>query len=266
MKGRVSVIVAMLAVTWSATAFAGVPFESDDAGVVEPGKFELEYAGSYTYDKETVSGVSTKTTSHDGELSVTAGIYKNLDLSLAVPYTFREHTEENGLLTGNAKGFGDMALEVKYAFLEAGGVNFAIKPTLVIPTGNSGEGRSEGGWQPGVVLIATREFDDGNYAVHVNGGYSYHRYSKDEDRDANRENLWFGTVAAEAKVVQKLSAGAEIGISTTQDRSTSEVSCFALLGASYEVNDFMDLNAGVRFGLTRPESDLTALYGVTFKF
>ena len=41
---------------------------------------------------------------------------------------------------------------------------------------------------------------------------------------------------------------------------------YALVGARYEINDRFEVNAGVKFGLTRPEDDLSVLYGLLLKF
>lgn len=62
-----------------------------------------------------------------------------------------------------------------------------------------------------------------------------------------------------------LFAVAEFGRATTADKSARQLSVCALTGARYEINNHLDINAGVKFGLTRPEDDLTALYGIVLK-
>lgn len=247
-------------------AFAGPPLATDDAGTVDVGKVEIELNGGYIYDKETVEGVTTKSNAFDSEVKITTGMYKNLGISLAIPYTISERVKEDEQLVGNTDGFGDMTLELKYAFLELAGVSFAIKPAIIIPTGKYSAGLSEGKWQLGATLIATKEFEEGKYALHANVGYEYHDYRTPELKASDRSGFWSGSVAGEAEVAKGLFAVADFGLSTTADKATSELTAYALTGARYEINDFLDVNAGLKFGLTKPEDDFTALYGVVLKF
>jgi hypothetical protein len=63
-----------------------------------------------------------------------------------------------------------------------------------------------------------------------------------------------------------LFAVAELGLATTADKSTAELSACATTGARYEINDFLDINAGIKLGLTKPEDDVSILYGLVLKF
>ena len=248
------------------SALAGPPLATDDAATVDVGKVELELNGSYTEDRETAFGVTTKCRTADAEVKLTTGLGKNLGISLALPYNINERIKQNDQLVGKSNGFGDMTVELKYVFAELAGISLAVKPTAIIPTGKYSAGLSEGRWQFGGALIATREFEDGKYALHANVGYEHHSYRTEEISDATRSNLWSGSIAGEVVVAKGLTAGVDFGLATTADRSTSQLSACVLGGARYEINDHLDINAGVKLGLTRPEDDLTALYGIVLKF
>lgn len=248
------------------TAYAGPPLITDDASTVDVGKVEIELNSSYIHDRENVNGMSVRRNVFDGEAKVTTGLYKNLGVSLTIPYTFSDRTREDGTLTNRADGFNDMTVELKYAFAELGGFSFAIKPSVILPTGKSSNGLSEGCWQFGGTLIASRELDDGTYALHANLGYDHHDYRTEQAWAANHSNLWFGSLAGEARIVKGLTAVAEVGLSTTQDKSTNELTSFAQVGARYEVNEHLDIDAGLKLGLTKPEDDLTVRYGIVLKF
>ncbi|CAH2030643.1 transporter [Trichlorobacter ammonificans] len=266
---RTTVAALALALFTAGSALAGPPLETDDAGTVDVGKVEIELNGSTMFNKEKTSGVTEKTTASDGSVKITTGLYKALGISLEVPYTFSDRTREDGQLVGKADGFGDMTLEVKYAFAELAGINFAIKPTLIMPTGKYSAGLSEGRWQPGVVLIATKEFEDGTYALHANIGYEHHAYRLDEAREALRSNIWSASVAGEVEVMKGLFAVADFGLKSSENKEgygSTELPIYALTGARYEINDFLDVNAGVKVGLTKAEDDVTVLYGVVLKF
>lgn len=249
-----------------ATVYAGPPLITDDAGTVEVGKVEIELNSSYIHDKESNNDVSVRREVFDGEIILTTGLYKNLGVSLALPYTFSDHSKEDGNLTGKAEGFGDMTVELKYAFAEQSGITFAFKPSIIMPTGKYSAGLSEGRWQFGGTLVATREFEEGTYALHANLGYDHHDYRTEQAMISNHSNLWFSSLAGEAKVTDRLTAVAGLGLSTTQDSSTNELTSFAQMGARYEPNEHLGVNAGFKFGLTKPEDDLTACYGLVFKF
>lgn len=249
-----------------ATAYAGPPLITDDAGTVDVGNVEIELNSSYIHDRENVNGMSVRHDVFDGETKLTTGLYKNLGVSLTVPYTFSDRTKEDGTLTSKADGFNDMTVELKYAFAELAGISFAIKPSIIMPTGNYGNGLSEGRWQYGGTLIASREFNEGNYALHVNLGYDHHDYRTEQVQASNHRNLWFGSLAGEAGIFKGLTAVAEVGLSTTQDNSTNELTSFAQIGGRYELNEHFDMDAGLKFGLTKPEDDLTVSYGIVLKF
>ena len=85
-------------------------------------------------------------------------------------------------------------------------------------------------------------------------------------RDGNRNNLWSGSLAGEAKLFKDFIAVADFGLATTQDKGTDTLTSYALAGFRYEVNEHLDLDAGVKFGLTRPEDDVAVLYGLVLKF
>lgn len=260
---RSAVFAFCLALVTAGSAFAGPPLATDDAGTVDVGKLEIELNSSYGYDKQTVNGSTTKTNTVDGEVKITTGLYKDLGISLAIPYLFNQRSDVDGNLS-NTKGFGDMTLEVKYRFAELAGINLAIKPTVIIPTGKYSNGLSEGRWQFGGTLIATKEFADGAYALHANLGYEYHHYR--EDDGTQRKELLCGSIAGEAEVIKGLFAVADFGLATNPDKASNELPVYALTGLRYEINDHLDVNAGIKFGLTKPETDVTALYGLMLKF
>lgn len=248
------------------SALAGPPLATDDTGTVDVGKVEVELNGAYTHDKETDFGVTTKCSRSDVEMKITTGLARNLGISLAIPYNINDRVKEDNQPSEEADGFGDMTVEVKYAFAELSGISFAIKPSVIMPTGEYGDGLSEGRWQFGTTLIATREFEEGKYVLHANLGYEHHDYRNDDARDSSRNNLWSGSIAGEAEVAKGMFAVAEVGLATTADRSYSQLSACLLTGARYEINEHLDINAGIKLGLTKPEDDVSILYGLVLKF
>lgn len=248
------------------SVLAGTPLATDDTGAVAVGKFEIELNGSSRYNKEITAGVTTKNSTVDAGVKITTGLSKNLGISLAIPYTVSARVEENNQLVSKAAGFGDMTLEIKYVFGELAGINFAIKPSIIMPTGNYGAGLSEGRWQPGTTLIATKEFDEGKYALHANLGYEHHFNPDDEAMNSTRTNIWSGSLAGEARLMKGLVAVIDFGLATNTDKESNNLPVYVLTGARYEINGHMDINAGVKQGLTKAEDDISVLYGLVLKF
>ncbi|QEM70096.1 transporter [Geobacter sp. FeAm09] len=265
-RGIAAVALLGMVTLGAAQSFAGPPLVTDDTGTVEPGHAEVELNGGYAYDKESGNGIATRREAFDGEMKITTGITKDLGVSLAVPYLFSERVREDGQLAGTNDGFGDMTLELKYRFFEHEGLSLAIKPAILLPTGKYSTGLSDGRWGFGGALIATREFAEGKYLLHANLGYEHHGFRTDIQRDENRSDLWSGSLAGEAQVMKGLTLVADLGLSTAQDKATSELCSYGLVGARYEVLPFLDVDAGVKVGLTAPEDDLALLYGVVLKF
>ena len=263
---RTTLTALSLALLIACPALAGPPLATDDAGTVDVSTVEVELNGAYTNDKETDFGVTTKCSRSDAEMKITTGFSKNLGISLAIPYNINERVKKDNQPSEEADGFGDMTVEVKYAFAELSGISFAIKPSVIMPTGEYREGLSEGRWQFGTTLITTREFEDGTYVLHVNLGYEHHDYRDDDARDSSRSDLWYGSIAGEAEVAKGMFAVAELGLATTADKSYSQLSACALAGARYEINEHLDINAGIKLGLTKPEDDVSILYGLVLKF
>lgn len=258
-KLRTSTLTLTFALLTTGTAVAGPPLFTDDASTIDVGAVEIGIGGGYIYDKETDAGSTTKVNAHEAELTIGTGLYKNVGIGIAVPYLMSERVKVDGALDSDEKGLGDMTFELKYAFAELGGVNLTIKPAITLPTGK--DSLSDDHVQYGANLIATREFNA--YVIHANLGYERHTYQHDGD---GRENLWSLSVAGEAEVAKGLFAVADFGLSSNEDPASSTLPVVALAGVRYELNDDLDLSAGLQVGLSRPADDLNIVYGATIKF
>lgn len=260
---RTATIALYFALLTAGSALAGgPPLITDDAGTVDVGKVEVELNGSYTADKEAQHGITAKNASTDAEMKISTGLYRGVGISMAAPYTINAHEKSDGGLVNNTDGFGDLTLEIKYACAEVTGINLAIKPGLTFPTGKTG--LSDEHLQYTFALIASKEFADGTYALHANFGYEYHSYLTSDV--AGRRNLWSGSVAGEMKFMQGLTGVLDFGLATNPDEESNTPPAYALTGARYEINENLDVNAGVKVGLTKPEDDLSILYGLVLKF
>ncbi|NJD92416.1 MAG: transporter [Geobacter sp.] len=259
---RTTITALALALLTAGSALAGPPLVTDDAGTVDVGKVEIELNGSHTEDKAARHGITAKNSATDGEMKISTGLARGFGLSIGVPYTITAREKNNGVVVGDNDGFGDFSVELKYVFAEVDGVNLAIKPGVTLPTGKTG--LSDEHLQYSTTMIATREFCEGTCALHANLGYEYHSYQS--SAVAGRRNLWSGSVAGELKLTKGLTGVLDFGLATNPDNGSSTPPVYGLTGARYEVNDRLDINAGIKVGLTSPEADLSVLYGLVLKF
>lgn len=249
----------------AATAQAGL-LATDGAGTVEAKHVELELNGSYADDKENSGCLTTKSHSTDADITVTAGLANNIDVSLALPYTFSAGEKGNDTLTSRAEGLNDMTLQLKYQFLEYDGLKVSIKPGLILPSGKEKDGLSDGRIGLTTWLIATKEFSEGKYAVHANAGYERHNYKDDAVDTSCRSDVFAYSLAGEAEVADGLKLQTECGILTNPDDTSNTPLVFVTAGGTYEITKIIEVYAGVKLGLTSPEDDATALFGFKLKF
>lgn len=260
-KHGVGAIAAVLFI--GGTAFAAHPLITDDTGTQGKGKFQVEINGEYGSDSESDLYVEAREKGGSLESVFSAGLLDNLDLVLAVPYEW-SRVKENGIAVSDVDGVGDVNLELKWRFFEKDGFSLAIKPSVSFPSGNESKGLGAGKVGYGATVVASHEFDP--FAVHLNLGYSHTRFALEEDRDANRSDIWHASLAGTAEVLEGLQLVTNVGLETNPDKASDTPPAFAIAGAIYSLTDAVDVDLGVKFGLTKPETDLSLLAGLAVRF
>ena len=154
---------------------------------------------------------------------------------------------------------GDATLQVKWKFFEKNGLSFALKPGIDFPTGNDDRGLGTGKIGGSLFLIASREM--GPWAFHDNLGYMRNENNSDE-----RKDIWHASFAATWEVIKDLKLVANVGIERDRDDEANEDPAFIIGGIIYSVNEHFDVDLGVKGGLTRSETNISALAGVTLSF
>lgn len=254
-----------LSIVLTGSANAGLLL-TDGAEPVEAKHVEVELNVSYIADNHRSIGVTTKTDSTDGDMTVTVGIAKALDASVVVPYTFAGNVKVNGVKSSRTEGFNDITVAIKYQFLETDGLKLAIKPGLILPTGKASEGLSDGKLGYTAALLATGEFNEGKFVLHANAGYERHNYKDKAVKEEARHDIFAVSIACEAEIAEGLKLAADTGLATNADRASDTPPAYALVGAKYEFSKMLEGYAGVKFGLTNPEDDVSALFGTVLKF
>ncbi|MBU1206781.1 MAG: transporter [Proteobacteria bacterium] len=241
------------AVTWAAH-----PLITDDSGTQGKGKFQFELNGQYDSDKETVAGVSTKSTGGQVGATLSYGIIESADLVLSLAYVWGK-VEEDGATVYDEKGISDTTFEVKWLFFEKESWSLALKPGVSFPTGDENKGLGTGKTGYHVFLIASKEV--ASWAFHANLGYIRNENKFDEEK-----NIWHVSLATTYEVVKDLKVVGNIGIERSPDKTSDNDPAFLIGGFIYSVSKNFDLDCGVKYGLTSSETDLSVLAGIAFRF
>lgn len=241
-----------------AVSWAAHPLITDDAGTQGQGKFQLEVNGQHDSDKETVAGVSVKSTGGQAGITLSYGIIENADLVLNVPYVWGKVTEDD-VKVYDEKGISDVSFEVKWRFFEKEGLSLALKPGISFPTGNDEKGLGTGKTGYHMFLIGSKEAAP--WAFHANLGYI-----RNENKAEEEKNLWHASLATTFEVVKDLKLVGNIGIEKNADKAADNDPAFLIVGAIYSLAENFDIDAGVKYGLNSSETDLSLLAGLAFRF
>jgi len=260
-----SLSLAALGMFCSTTMFAAMPLDTDDTGTQGKGKFQLEAGMEYARNHEAADGISVREKGWELATTLTYGLTDTIDLVAGAPWVWAE-VEEDGVSLADENGIGDLSFQLKWRFFESEDkqTSFALKPGILLPTGDDGKGLGNGRVCGDVTLIATHAAGPG--ALHLNLGYAHNDYSIDEVRESSRKSVWRASLAGELEIAEKLRAVADIGIATNDEKEADTHPAYLLGGLIYGVTDDVDLDLGVRGGLNDAETDTAWLAGITMRF
>ncbi len=253
--GGIIIIIVLFppAMTWAAH-----PLITDDSGTQGKGNFQLELNGQYESDRETVAGLSQKSTGGQVCATLTWGMVGNADFILSMPYVWSK-VEENNQTLYDERGISDTTFEVKWRFFEKAGWSLALKPGLTFPMGDEKRGLGAGKIGYRVFLIASKEW--GAWAFHANLGYI-----GNDDKADQEKNLGHASFASTYEVVKHLKIVTNIGVERSLDSTGHNDPAFLLGGIIYSLSNNFDLDLGVKSGLTSAETHLAVLAGITLRF
>lgn len=256
-----SVFIAMVT---AGTTYAAHPLITDDTGTQGKGKFQVEVNSEFAFDREREfdEGAGEKVTvkTRGGEVATlfSYGVIDNMDIVLGLPYQWRRK-KVNGEKVSRDGGISDISVELKWRFFEKEGLGFALKPGITLPTGNEKKGLGTGKVTGSLFLISTYEIK--SWAFHANVGYL-----RNENKLKERKDIWHASVAGEVEVIKDLKLVGNVGIERNPDKASNTHPAFILGGLIYSIKEGFDVNFGVKGGLNKPETDLTFLTGIAFRF
>lgn len=239
-------------------SYAAHPLITDDTGTQGKGKFQLEINGETGYDKEKEEGVTIKETGGEVAAAFSYGALDNLDLVVGLPYQWNK-TKEDGDTVSDEDGISDMSFEAKWRFYDKDGLSLAVKPGITLPTGDDEKGLGTGKITYSLFFITTKEAEP--WAFHLNIGYI-----RNENKSDEKQDIWHVSLASEMEAAKDLKLVANIGAEKNPDKTSSTDPAFILGGVIYSLTENIDIDFGVKFGLNKPETDLTLLAGTAIRF
>ena len=224
---------------------------------------QLELTGAGGLERSRQAGVRLQ---EDASLLAAAfswGLHDDLDLVVGLPLGLERRTA--GVPGVPGERGGDVLLEAKWRFLEAGGFSLALKPGLSLPTGDATLGLGTGRPCVGAALLVTQLI--GPVSLHLNAAFAHDEFARAEDRQGARADHWHASAAIVARGdAAGLQLVANLGAATSADRNDPTPPAFALGGLIYAVTGSLDLDCGVKVGLTNPEPGLVLLAGLAAHF
>jgi len=253
------------------SSWAAHPYITDDTGTQGTGNWQLELMAERDRNARTadpgggaVHQVRTATLFNP---VLTYGVLDTLDVALGVNRLHQRITED-GAVTQSAHGTGDSTLELKWRFYEADGLSLALKPGLVLPSGDENQGLGTGKISWGVNFILTREAKP--WVLLANVAYSQVHYKLPLDVDANHKHLWRASAGFGYYLRDDVRLVGEAGVRTNGAKDDPFLpgrnGHFAMLGLIYSPTEKIDLDVGVRKRLSRAEFDTAILVGATFRW
>ena len=212
------------------------PTVATHAGTVAPGWVEIESG----VEHDNLHGAHTFFTPS----VLKFGLAPRVQLELASAFVHLSGTNPD------YSGIGDASAALKWRLVENAPVvgDFALQPSLKLPTGSERNGTGTGTTDVGLLLISSHDW--GEYALDINVGYT--RRSGDGSTSPKNATLW--TVSSGGPVYKSLGWVAEFfGYPRTTGPAGSDGTVAFLTGPTFAVAKWFVLDAGAIVPVAGPQ-------------
>lgn len=234
----------------SVSAQAAHPLLTDDTGTQGGGNWQLEINTDHTRARD---GAETSWERAAG-VALTRGVTGALDLAVSVPWMQASEPGE-----ARRRGVGDTTLQAKWRFHDdENGWSLALRPAVMLPTGNATRGLGNGRASAGVALISTLE--RGAWTWLANAGYTWN-----DNRIGDRKSLWSLSTALLHSLAPRWSLAVDVGISRSADPGVRH-DTYGLVGVIYHASKDLDLDVGWRRSLGAAPAANTLGAGMTLRW
>jgi hypothetical protein len=227
------------------SAHAAHPFVTDDTTTQGRRNSQIELnADRFRFGGET-GRVAALTYSYGAADAL--DLYGNLPMSLSAP-----------------SGKGDLSLGAKWRYWQSARSSLAIKPELLLPTGDEAKGLGNG--RAGLALTLLAATTHGRWGIDGNLGLTANRYKLPEYGDSRHRLLWRASAAVSYSISPQWLVAADIGVARNIEKSAGTNPAFILVGAIYSPRPNLDIDLGIKAGLNAAEVSRQAGAGLTMRF
>ena len=224
-------------------ARAAHPLITEDTGTQGAGGWQLEVFG----EQGKARGTGSRLERQDAVLSY--GVAQNADLQVDLPW----------IRHAGGRGTGDVALDLKWRFLDRGPLSLGLKPGVTLAAGDEAKGLGAGRAGYGSLLILS--YDQESWAVHAHAGYKRHRNSLGE-----RESLKHLSAAVAVKAAPGAKVIIDVARVTSPDPAVSQAERYIVFGAIWSVTKDFDFDLGLKVGSGGAALDEALLLGMAVRW
>ena len=234
-----------------AVCFGAYPLIINDTEDTDPqgrGNMQFEFNTDNSYSRKDDDRVRSRQNQVNATLNY--GLTDRLDIATTVPY----QRSSDGAST--QYGIGDMSMELKWRFYESGPVSLALKPKIMLPTGDDKKGLGNGRNAYSMDTVASYEMR--YLTISGNLGYAYA-----DNKFGTRKNIWNASVGAEFDVAPRTKLSLDIGSYRNDDPHSNTNPAYSIIGLTYSPTKNLDLEIGLKKGLNKAEDDYSWGTGLT---
>ena len=221
-------------------AHAAHPLITGDTGTLGAGRWQLE--GFSEQSKERATGRRVQL----DQVVLSRGLTERMDLQLDVPW-YRDGADD----------LGDVALDLKWRFLERGPLSLGLKPGFTLPSGDERDGRGTGKITWGGLFIAS--WQPGPLAAHAHVGYRRNENKLNERRSLSQLAAAVTYAYGAVRFVGELAR-------ETNPVPGGRTVRYSTLGAIWSVTRGIDFDLGWRDGHGGAPIDDVILLGATLRW
>ena len=232
---------------------AAHPLITEDTGTQGQGRFQLELTSERGYRKQG----NTKETGIATTATLSYGLVESVDAIVNIPHLRNKTVDPSGSTT--QAGHADTGFDVKWRFHQTERLSLALKTGFTIPNGDETQGLGAGEAGYSVYFVATLDPPPWTFNFHV---------GRVENRNTrgDREGLWHASVGGWRQLGDKTKVVFDVGAITNADPTAARELGFFIVGLIYSFTDNLDLDLGIKTGVTDPEVDYAVLTGLAFRF
>jgi hypothetical protein len=227
------------------SAWAAHPLVTDDTSTQGKGNYQVELNSDWARSAGETGHVAAFTLSR-GTMDA-LDLYGNLPVSLTSP-----------------SGIGDLSFGAKWRFWQNERSSLAVKPELFLATGNAAKGLGKGSASLALTLIASHIV--GRWGFDANIGITANRDRDPPFDDGRHLIVWRISGALAYTLTPRWTLVADTGIARNAEKAGKTNPAFILAGAIYTPRSNVDIDIGIKAGLTSVEVHRQAGAGLTVRF